>query len=79
MSGKFFFPQRPPANPQFHAYYNSKNPTDSVKSWYRGPLESPKDRVVKPWEQTVVGKLVALGFLEKIEGPASPHGKAGKP
>jgi hypothetical protein len=34
---------------------------------------------MKPWEQTVLGKLVALGFLEKVEEPAHLHGKAGKP
>ena len=79
MSGKFFFPQRPPANPQFHAYYQSQNPPDSAKAWYRGPLKSRKDRTVKPWEQTVIGKLVALGFLEKVEERARPHGKQGSP
>jgi len=79
MSGKFFFPQRPPLNPKFQAYYESQNPPGSAKSWYRWPLKTDKDRVIKPWKKTVVGKLVALGFLEKVQEPARPHGKVGKP
>ena len=79
MSAKFFFPQRPSSNPKFQAYYESKNPPGSVKTWYRGPLARRKDCVAKPWDQSFLGELVALGFMEKVEEPTRRDGKEESP